>query len=205
MGGIEIIRVASAADRDAFIKLPWEIYANDPVWVPPLIIERKEFLDREKHPFFEHGKAEFFLARRDDEFVGRIAVSDDPKYNELHGSNGGCFGMFESIDDGEVARALFETAAKWLRDLGRDEIMGPIDYSTNYLCGLLVDGFQHSPMLLTSHNPPYYSQLIENWGFGKVMDFFAWWFADPANAAARLRKLSGALKERARKELRCAK
>lgn len=199
MGKIEIIKVASNTERDAFIKLPWKIYANDPVWVPPLVIERKEFLDREKHPFFEHGKAEFFLARRDGEIVGRIAASDDPKYNELHGSNIGSFGMFESIDDPEVANALFAAAGNWLRALGRDEIKGPIDYSTNYLCGLLVDGFQHPPMLLTSHNPSYYARLIEGWGFEKVMDFFAWWFAEPANAAARLRKLAGALKKRPEK------
>ena len=100
-----------AAERDAFIKFPWRIYQNDPAWVPPLLLERKEFLDREKHPFFEHGKAEFFLARRDGEIVGRIMASDDPKYNALHGSNVGCFGMFESIDDQEVANALFEAAA----------------------------------------------------------------------------------------------
>jgi GNAT superfamily N-acetyltransferase len=199
VGQIEITKIGSAADRDAFIKLPWKIYQNDPVWAPPLLIERKEFIDREKHPFFEHGKAEFLLARREGEVVGRILVSDDPKYNALHGSNVGCFGMFESIDDQAVANALFAAASKWLRDLGRDEIMGPIDYSTNYLCGLLVDGFQHPPMLLTSHNPPYYSRLIEGWGFGKVMDFFAWWFAEPANAAARLRKLAGALKKRPEK------
>ena len=196
---IEITRVASKGDLNAFIKFPWRIYKNDPAWVPPLLIERKEFLDREKHPFFEHGKAEFFLARRGDEIVGRIAASDDPKYNAHHGSNVGCFGLFESIDDQQVASALFDAAANWLRALGRDEIMGPIDYSTNYLCGLLVDGFQHPPMLLTAHNPPYYSRLIESWGFSKVMDFFAWWFAEPANAAARLRKLAGALKKRSEK------
>ncbi|HEX8899188.1 MAG TPA: hypothetical protein VF751_10860, partial [Chthoniobacterales bacterium] len=110
MGKIEISRVVSSTDRDAFIKLPWEIYANDPAWVPPLLIERKEFVDRDKHPFFEHGKAEFFLARRDGEVVGRIAASDDPKYNAIHCSNVGCFGMFEATDT-EVANALFDTAA----------------------------------------------------------------------------------------------
>ena len=198
MAEIEITKIGSQADRDAFIKLPWKIYAHDPAWVPPLLIERKEFLDREKHPFFEHGKAEFFLARRAGEVVGRIAASDDPKYNAIHGSNVGCFGMFEATDR-EVANALFDTAAEWLRELGRDEIMGPIDYSTNYLCGLLIDGFQHPPTLLTSHNPPFYSRLIEGWGFEKVMDLFAWWFANPANAAARLRRLAGALRKRAEK------
>src|SRR3954470_23035202 len=199
VAGIEISKVVSRADRDAFIKFPWRIYANDPAWVPPLLIERKEYLNRKKHPFFEHGRAEFFLARRDGEIVGRIAASDDPKYNEIHDSNVGCFGMFEAIDDQGVANALFNTAAQWLRNLGRDEIMGPIDYSTNYLCALLIDGFQYPPTLLTPHNPPYYSRLIEAWGFEKAMDFYAWWFAEPANAAARLRKLASALKKRAEK------
>jgi GNAT superfamily N-acetyltransferase len=195
---IEITRVASRADRDAFIKFPWRIYGNDPAWVPPLLLERKEFLDREKHPFFEHGKAELFLACRAGEIVGRIMASDDPKYNALHGSNVGCFGMFESIDDPEVASALFDAASAWLRALGRDEIMGPIDYSTNYLCGLLIEGFQHPPTLLTSHNPPYYGRLIEGWGFEKAMDLFAWWFAKPQQAAERLQRLATALKKKRR-------
>jgi GNAT superfamily N-acetyltransferase len=199
MGQIEVSPVRSRADEDAFIKFPWRIYANDPVWVPPLLIERREFLDRKKHPFFEHGKAELFLARRGGEIVGRILASDDPNYNALHGSNVGCFGMFESIDDQKVANALFEAAAAWLRALGRDEIMGPIDYSTNYLCALLIDGFQYPPMLLTSHNPPYYSRLIESWGLGKAIDFYAWWFSNPDNAAKRLRRLAGALSKRSEK------
>jgi GNAT superfamily N-acetyltransferase len=198
MADIEITKVASRADRDAFIRFPWRIYENDPAWVPPLLLERKEFLNREKHPFFEHGQVELFLARRAGEIVGRIMASDDPKYNALHGSNVGCFGMFESVDDAAVASALFDAAAAWLRLLGRDEIMGPIDYSTNYLCGLLIDGFQHPPTLLTSHNPPYYAGLIENWGFEKAIDLYAWWFAKPQEAAERLGRLARALKKKRR-------
>src|SRR5216110_520606 len=190
VGKIEITRVGSNTDRDAFIKFPWRIYANDPAWVPPLLLERKEFLDQEKHPFFEHGKAELFLARRGGEIVGRILASDDPNYNALHQSNVGCFGMFESIDDQEVATALFDAAAAWLRGLGRDEIMGPIDYSTNYVCGLLIDGFQFPPTVLTAHNPPYYRQLIEGHGFTKAKDWNAWWFADPSKAVEQLRRLA---------------
>ncbi len=193
---IEVTRVESRAERDGFIKFPWRIYANDPVWVPPLLIERKEFVDRNKHPFYEHGDAALFLARSGGEIVGRIMASDDPNYNSLHGTNVGCFGLFESIDDRPVADALFTAAADWLRARGRNEIMGPIDYSTNYVCGLLVDGFKFPPMLLTSHNPPYYSALIEHWGFEKTMDLYGWWFANPAEAAARLRRLAGALKKR---------
>jgi GNAT superfamily N-acetyltransferase len=193
---IEVTEVDSRQARDAFIKFPWRIYANDPAWVPPLLIERKEFLDREKHPFFEHGDAALFLARSGGEIVGRIMASDDPNYNALHQTNVGCFGLFESIDDQNVATALFGAAAHWLRRRGRTEIMGPIDYSTNYVCGLLIDGFQFPPMLLTSHNPSYYSALIERWGFEKAMDLYAWWFANPTDAAERLRRLAGALKKR---------
>jgi GNAT superfamily N-acetyltransferase len=196
MAPIEVILVNSRKERDAFIKFPWRIYANDPAWVPPLLIERKEFLNREKHPFYEHGDAALFLARSGGEIVGRIMASDDPNYNAHHKSNVGCFGLFESIDEQVVANALFDAAADWLRRKGRDEIMGPIDYSTNYVCGLLIDGFQHPPMLLTSHNPSYYAALIEGWRFEKRMDLYAWWFADPAEAAARLRRLASAMKKR---------
>src|SRR3954471_16173184 len=96
---IEVTKVVSRADRDAFIKFPWRIYANDPAWVPPLLLERKEFLNREKHPFYAHGDAALFLARAGGEIVGRIVASDDPNYNALHGTNAGCFGLFDSIDD----------------------------------------------------------------------------------------------------------
>jgi len=193
---IEITQVHSRADRDAFVKFPWRIYANDPVWVPPLLLERKQFIDREKHPFYEHGDAALFLARAGGEIVGRIMACDDPKYNALHQSNVGFFGMFESIDDQHVANALFDAAADWLRQRGRDQIMGPIDYSIFDLCGVLIEGFQFHPMLLTAYNPPYYRGLIEGSGFEKEIDLYGWWFADPTDAAKRLRRLAGALEKR---------
>ena len=192
MSRIEISEVTSKRDRDLFIKFPWQIYRNDPAWVPPLIIERKEFLDRKKHPFYEHGDAALFLARRDGQIVGRIMASDDPNYNSLHEANVGCFGMFECIDDKEVAAALFAAAEEWVRRKGRTEIMGPIDYSTNYVCALLIDGFEHPPTLLTSHNPPYYAALIESCGFNKAKDWYAWWFTEFPKPVERLRKIAEA-------------
>ncbi len=193
---IKVTQVASKAEQDAFIKFPWRIYKDDPAWVPPLLLERKEFLDRKKHPFFEHGDAALFLARANGEIVGRIMASDDPNYNAYHRSNVGCFGLFDCVNDPAVAAALFEAAANWLRAKGRDEIMGPIDYSTNYVCGLLVEGFKFPPTLLTAHNPPYYAALIEGLGFTKVMDFYAWWFAEPARAATRLRRIAASFEKR---------
>jgi len=193
---IKISEVSTRRDRDAFIKFQWRIYANDPVWVPPLIIERKTFLDRKRHPFYRHGDAALFLARQNDEIVGRIMASDDPNYNSLHQSNVGCFGLFECIDDRNVAAALFEAAVNWLRKKGRTEMMGPIDYSTNYVCGLLIDGFQFAPTILTAHNPPYYRELIEGCGFTKAKDWYAWWFADPAKAVTHLRRFAERVRRR---------
>jgi len=187
---IEVSQVRSRRERDAFIKFPWRIYRNDPAWVPPLIIERKAFLDRKKHPFYQHGEAALFLARRDGEVVGRIIASDDSNYNSLHQTSVGCFGLFDCINDREVSTALFEAAGDWLRARGRTEVMGPIDYSTNYVCGLLIAGFEHPPMLLTAHNPPYYADLIETAGFSKVKDWYAWWFDDFPEPAQRLRKIA---------------
>jgi GNAT superfamily N-acetyltransferase len=199
---IEVTPVRNRGERNAFIKFPWRIYKDDPAWVPPLILERKAFLDRKRHPFYQHGDAELFLARREGEVVGRIMASDDPNYNSFHKSNVACFGLFESIDDVDVAAALFDAAMKWARGKGRDQILGPIDYSTNYVCGLLVEGFEHPPTLLTAHNPPYYSGLIEACGFTKEIDFYAWWFSDPTAATARLRKLATRLQSRIRFTIR---
>jgi GNAT superfamily N-acetyltransferase len=189
---IEVSEVRSRKERNAFIKLPWRIYRNDPAWVPPLIIERKAFVNRKRHPFYKHGDAVLFLARQNGEIVGRIMASDDPNYNSLHQSNVGCFGLFECIDDRNVAMALFQTAAGWLRKRGRTEIMGPIDYSTNYVCGLLIDGFEFAPTILTAHNPPYYRELIESCGFAKAKDWYAWWFKDIPEPMERLRKIATA-------------
>jgi GNAT superfamily N-acetyltransferase len=190
VSSIGISQVGSRKERDAFIQFPWQIYRNDPIWVPPLILERKEFLDPKRHPFYEHGEAALFLAKRNGEIVGRIMASDDPRYNSLHQSNLGCFGLFESINDREVAAALFEAADSWLRSRGRTEIMGPIDYSTNYVCGLLIDGFQYPPTLLTAHNPPYYGELIESCAFTKTKDWYAWWFSDVQKPVERLQRIA---------------
>ncbi|HEY4758509.1 MAG TPA: hypothetical protein VIH43_08115 [Chthoniobacterales bacterium] len=202
MSEIQVSQVKSRADRNAFIRFPWRIYNNDRAWVPPLIIERKAFLNRKRHPFYRHGDAALFLARQKKDIVGRIMASDDPNYNSLHHSNVGCFGLFECIDDRKVAAALFAAAEDWLRRKGRHEIMGPIDYSTNYVCGLLIAGFQFPPTILTAHNPPYYAELIEGCGFEKRIDFYAWWFSDATRAAARLRKLATRLQSRRRFTIR---
>lgn len=173
---LEVRPVRDRRDSKAFLRLPWRIYADDPRWVPPLLFERRAFIDRRSHPFYKHGDAALFVAVRDGELVGRIMASDDPRYNQEHGENLGCFGMFESIDDANVVEALLQAAEGWLTARGRDRIRGPIDYSTNYACGLLVDGFDTPPRVLMNHNPPYYEKLLLDCGLEKAKDIYAWWF-----------------------------
>jgi GNAT superfamily N-acetyltransferase len=146
--------------------------------VPPLLVERKAFINPQKHPFYQHGAATQFVAYAGPEPVGRILVSDDPRFNAQHGTNVGGFGMFESIDDADVAHWLLDAAEQWLRGRGRTGMLGPMDYSTNYSCGLLVDGFNTPPRVMMNHNPPYYEDLLTSWGLAKVKDLCAWWFTD---------------------------
>jgi len=184
-GTLEIREVQSRADLDRFIKLPWRIYAGNPHWVPPLLVEVKEFLNRRKHPFYRHGAATQFLALRDGTPIGRTLVSDDPNYNAQHGTSVGHFGMFECLEDPAAAHALLDAAAGWLRGRGRAAIMGPIDYSTNYPCGLLIEGFDTPPRVMMNHNPTYYAGLLESWGLRKAKDLYAWWFVDPHDLVAK--------------------
>src|ERR1700746_2300214 len=97
---VQVEHLESASNRDAFIKFQWQIYRDEPAGGPPLILERKQFLDRKKHPFYRHGDAALFLARRAGEIVGRIMASDDPNYNALHETNVGCFRLFECVKHG---------------------------------------------------------------------------------------------------------
>jgi hypothetical protein len=184
-----------------YIEFPWRIYARDPNWVPPLRREVEEFVDPARHPFYRHGAAAKFIALRQGRVVGRILASDDPHYNVEHQANTGCFGMFESIDDPAVAHALLDTAAGWLRARGRTSILGPIDYSVNYPCGLLVDGFHTPPRFMMNHHPPYYAALLQSWGLAKAKDLYAWWF-DPARVSATWRDRTERLSRRSRAQVR---
>ncbi|MFZ1932931.1 MAG: GNAT family N-acetyltransferase [Thermoguttaceae bacterium] len=184
---LEVREVRSRSDLDRFIKLPWRIYADDPQWAPPLLIEVKAFLDRRKHPFYKHGDATQFIALRGGETVGRVLVSDDPFYNQQRGENVGCFGMFECDNDQAAAAGLLDAAAGWLTARGRTAIRGPVDYSLNYPVGLLIDGFDTPPRIMMNHNRRYYAGLLESWGLAKVRDLYAWWFVDPADLASKWR------------------
>ena len=131
MSQIEIIPVTGSRTMRQFIGLPWSIYRDDPYWVPPLLLDMKKLLNRRTHPFFLHSSADFFLARRNGEWVGRIAAILNNNHNRFHNEHTGFFGFFETVNDGDVASALLERAAQWVRNHGMDRLRGPMNYSTN--------------------------------------------------------------------------
>jgi len=172
--GIEIAAVVGKKALHEFVELPFEIYRNDRYWVPQLRIAVKELLDRGKHPFYADAEAEFFLARRDGKVVGRIAAIINRNHDKFHEEKAGFFGFFESIDDVDVARKLLEAARLWVFDRGAGFLRGPVNPSTNYECGMLVDGFDSQPMVMTTYNPRYYPGLMEQAGLSKAKDLYAY-------------------------------
>jgi GNAT superfamily N-acetyltransferase len=171
---LEVRPAASKRELAAFIKLPWRLYRNEPNWVPPLLFERKRFFDRRRNPFFKHAEAEYFLAWRDGRPVGRITAHIDRHFNEFQQNDWGMFGFFECERDPEAARALLAAAEKWLRDRGRDRMVGPMDFTTNDECGVLIEGHELLPTILTKWHHRYYPELIEGAGFSKAMDLNMW-------------------------------
>jgi GNAT superfamily N-acetyltransferase len=172
---VEIRHVTTRRDLNTFVHLPWAIYRNHPLWVPPLKFDVRNRLDRAKNPFFEHAEAEYFLAFRDGDPVGRITAHYDRNFNGFQHNEWGMFGWFEARDDPLVAGALLDAAEEWLRDRKRDRMVGPLSFSTNDQdAGLLVDGFDREPLILNQWTQPYYPGLLEDAGLTKAMDLYMW-------------------------------
>jgi len=164
-----------AADVRRFLNVPYSIYANDPNWVAPLLMDlKKVFTDA--NPLFEHAEMQLWVAKRGGGDVGRIAALDDRLHNETHDERTGFIGFFESGDDPAVASALIEQASAWVRQRGLNRLLGPMNPTTNDECGLLVDGFDRPPVFMMTYNPSYYVRLIEGAGFTKAKDLLAYYF-----------------------------
>jgi GNAT superfamily N-acetyltransferase len=174
MGSLTIRPVRTRRELKRFVKVPFRLHRDSEQWVPPLIFERMRFLDRRKNPWFEHGEAEYFLAERDGEAVGRISAHLDSRWDSYQGGSDAMFGFFETTNDPEVVRALFEAATEWAAGKGRERILGPMDFTTNDEIGILIEGFERQPMILEPWHPPYYRHLIEAEGFAKAMDVLMW-------------------------------
>ncbi len=177
MAEITIQPVETRSQQKRFICLPWRIYQNDPCWMPPLIMSQEELLGFRPHPFYERSKSRSFLVTRGGRDVGRITAIVNAGHIERYNEQRGFFGFFECDDDTAASRALFQAAGDWLHAQGMTSIRGPANPSLNYECGLLIEGFDTPPFFMMTHNRPWYPHLVEDAGFGKIEDMYAFWGA----------------------------
>jgi len=169
---VDKIDTQSRSQVRRFIKIQFDLYANHPQWVPPLFMDAEMQLNREKHPYYEHSDADFFIAERDGRDVGRIAALENRHFNEYHGTREAEFYLFDCIDDLEVAGALFERVFEWARARGLNYVVGPKGFSSFDGYGLQVEGFEHRQMMtMMNYNYAYYPRLVEALGFSKEVDF----------------------------------
>lgn len=193
---VEIVPVSSNNDLNQFIKFPWKIYRGNSNWVPPLIMDQKSLLDPEKNPFFKHSELQHYLAFQGRQLAGRISAIIDHNYNEFQKEKTGFFGFYESIDDKEIASALFAAAEKWLKDRGLERMLGPTNPSTNDTLSLLVDAFDRPPVVHMPYNPPCYLRLFDECGLRKARDMYAYYMEDITPISDKIQRVAELVRKR---------
>jgi hypothetical protein len=169
---VEKVDTTSKPQVRRFVDIPYRLYAGHPQWVPPLLTDARLFLNRQKHPFYEHSDADFFIAVQDGRDVGRVAALENRRFNEYHDTRKAQFYLFECKDDHETATALFERVFEWGRARELDQVVGPKGFSVFDGYGLQVEGFEHRQMMtMMNYNYEYYPPLVEALGFEKEVDF----------------------------------
>ncbi|MBT8368188.1 MAG: N-acetyltransferase [Deltaproteobacteria bacterium] len=192
---LKIVKVAGRRAINEFIRLPWPLYIDDPMWVPPLLLERRMHLSP-KNPYFEHAKFCSWIIYRGSNPVGRISAQIDRLHIDRHQDSTGFFGMLEAEDNSLTFRALLETAESWLRDQGMRRICGPYNLSINQELGLLVDGFDSPPSLMMGHARPYYAPRIEENGYQKEKDLLAYIINTNSELSDTVVKITARVKDR---------
>jgi len=173
---IEVRPVLNKKDLQEFIMLPFWLYKNDPNWVPPLISDQKKFFDPKQNGYYDHSEVILFLAWEGNKAIGRISAQTNTQHNLEHKDKVGFFGFFECEDNQPAADKLFNAAVEWNKNRGMDTVRGPMNFSVNEECGLLVDGFDSPPYIMMTHHLPYYEKLLLNSGFHKAKDLYAYLF-----------------------------
>lgn len=200
MSGIDIETVQDPRKNREFFNMPWRVNAGDRHWVAPLRMAQRKLLDRRHYPFFNHGDAAFFLARRDGNAVGRIAAIENRLHSQKYNDGVGFFGFFECDDDADACKALLQRAAEWVKLKNYGRLRGPLNYSFNDECpGVLFDGDPGPPVMLMSHNPAYYRALLEGAGMAKAKDLYAYLVTRETMADERFQRVMKAVRRRAPK------
>jgi hypothetical protein len=169
---IQPIDTTSKKEVERFVQFPYRLYKDEPHWVPPLLMDARMFLNKAKHPYYEHSDADFFVAVQDGELVGRIAALENKPYNQYHDKHQAQFYLFETIDDAAVVEAIFGRVSEWARARGLNQIVGPKGFGPLDGYGLQIEGYEHRQMMtMMNYNYPYYPMLVEGLGFRKEVDF----------------------------------
>lgn len=190
-----LCEVKNKKELKAFVDLPWTIYKSDPHWVAPLKMAVNDLLNP-KHPFWENAEKKLLLVYKDQKAVGRLAVIVNHSFNQFHQSKEGHFGLFESIDDPQVAKMLFDEASDYLKKQGMKSMVGPYNPSTNYECGLLVEGPQDPAQIMMTYNPPYYEKLMLGEGLAKAKDLLAYQLPTSIDMPEKIVRLSKRVEEK---------
>ncbi|MBN1667199.1 MAG: hypothetical protein JW862_08915 [Anaerolineales bacterium] len=180
----------------SFIQLPFDIYRGNPYWVPPMRSDLQAALDPQRHPFYQHSQAAFFLARAHGQVQGRLAILDNERYKAHTGQQTGFFYFFECVDDLEVSQALFQAGFEWARQRGLKSLIGPKGLAQGDGLGLLVEGFADLPAMGIPYNPPYYARLIETAGFTKETDYLSGYLSSDYQLPERVFELAERVKAR---------
>ena len=183
-------------DVRRYVDFPFQLYRESELWVPPFVAEARAQLDPNRHPFYEHSEAAFFLALEGEDVVGRIAALDNAQYNGYHGKRTAFFCHFDVVNDRAVSHALFDAAFDWARGRGLDEVWGPQGLVAADGKGLLVEGFEHRPALGIAYNYPYYGELVEDAGFEKGVDLVSCYMNREMNVSERFLRVAEKVKRR---------
>ena len=194
---LRVVKVAGRPALNDFIRLPWSLYTSDPMWVPPLLLERRMHLSP-KNPYFEHAKFCSWVTYRDDKAVGRISAQIDQLHIDRYQDATGFFGMIEAEDDSRTFKILLDTAENWLRKQGMRRISGPFNLSINQELGLLVDGFDTPPAMMMGHARPYYADQIQNNGYQKEKDLLAYIVKTDSELSKAVKTITAKVKNRIR-------
>jgi len=195
---VQKIDTQSKAQVRRFTDIPFRLYTGHPQWVPPLLMDVRTMLNRQKHPFYEHSAADFFVAVRDGRDVGRIAALENTRFNATHGTRQAQFYLFECEDDQEAAAALFDRVFEWARGRGLDHVVGPKGFGVLDGYGLLVEGYEHRQMMtMMNYNYEYYPRLVEALGFEKEVDFVSCYIkAEDFRLPERIHRIAERVKRR---------